>query len=436
MPCLAFLSVLSILSILALARPARATVCLTSPDESAESLLVPLRGLQAYLKVGKIWTRVAIQIDERDSNGDYVLEHGLPFTADGGDGRFNGSDELVIDLPENFSDAQAISEGDTQTWLKGLQKKTPLWPPAAARRSKVWRLDLTVGTKKVQVLLVSGLPEKLLPDAVWFNSNLQTVESPTYRYHFNKRNPASMGRLEIPEGNAKTQDFTTINSDGAFAIWVKPPWGFPVISKSDKDLVGAIESWRSGPVRTIVAVGSKYNGFWSIIKAHLFSELVFYRNRFQIPSVIEIPFSPKKLVGSGSGFAYALRLSGQVVPKLESPDNAPATVFVEHPAGLILTATLDPALTKAGTLPKVWQSENSNENSGIPEDVVRWFRENEANTGFFVDISQMGRGRYDFSLDLESRGRANKVHTDFQTCKSVWTPMAPTQTVRPATKPM
>ena len=97
---------------LTLAGTASATVCQTGPQtlsqmpsgKSSGPLTVPVRGLRAYLINGKVWRRVAIQIDERDANGDYVLEHGLPFTADGGDSRFNHKDELVIDLPENFSD--------------------------------------------------------------------------------------------------------------------------------------------------------------------------------------------------------------------------------------------------------------------------------------------------------------------------------------------
>ncbi len=382
---------------------------------------------------GKIWTRLAIQIDERDKNGDLVLEHGLPFTADGGDSRFNHNDELVIDLPENFSDAQPFTDQVALSWLKQLQKETPRKNIPVEKSTKSWRVEFTAGAKKAHVLFVTGLPVVDMPNAVSFDPELQMIQTAAYRYRFNERNPAAMGRLEIPSGTQNKNDFITIHQEGSFAIWLKPPWGFPVISKSNKDLSGAIESWRSGPVRTIVAVGSKYNAFWSLVKAHLFSELVFYRSRFQIPSVVDIPFSPDKLLGSGSGFAYGLQLSGQVSPKLERPDHGPARVSVEHPAGLVLSATLDRDLARSGTLPQVWQAGASDsEATGIPGDVIRWFRQNGATTGFFVDISHMSRGRYDFSLDLESRGKANQDHTDFLTCKSVWTPVAPTQTVGPA----
>ena len=427
---------------LTLAGAASATVCQTGPQtlsqmpsgKSSGPLTVPVRGLRAYLTNGKVWRRVAIQIDERDANGDYVLEHGLPFTADGGDSRFNNKDELVIDLPENFSDAQQFTDRAAAEWLKKLQRETTRRNIPAEKSLRSWRVDLSAGTKKAQVLFVTGLPVADLPDAVLFDTRLQTVHTSAYRYRFNERNPAAMGRLEIPSGTEKKDDFITINQEGGFAIWLKPPWGFPVISQSNKDLSGAIESWRSGPVRTIVAVGSKYSAFWSLVKAHLFSELVFYRTRFQIPSVVDIPFSPDKLLGSGSGFAYGLQLSGNVTPKVERTDDGPARVSVEHPAGLVLSATLDRDLAQSGTLPHVWQAEDQDDKAGIPGEVIRWFRKNGATTGFFVDISHMGRGRYDFSLDLESRGKANQDHTDFVSCESVWTPVAPTQTVGPAQK--
>lgn len=434
----AWLVLLVSITWLASAGPASALVCQTIPEKAPSrapgTFTVPVRGLRAYLTNGKVWKRASIQIDERDGNGDYVLEHGLPFTADGGDSRFNNKDELVIELPENFSEAQSFTDPAAMAWLRKLQKETIRGIIPAEKSVKAWRVDLTAGSKTAQVLFVTGLPVVDLPDAVAFNPELQTIQTAAYRYRFNEQNPAAMGRLEIPSGSEKKDDFITIHQEGSFAIWLKPPWGFPVISKSNKDLAGAIESWRSGPIRTIVAVGSKYSAFWSLVKAHLFSELVFYRSRFQIPSVVDIPFSPDKLLGSGSGFAYGLQLSGQVTPKLERTGDGPARVSVEHPAGLVLSATLDRDLARSGTLPHVWQAGEPDDKSGIPGDVIRWFRKNAVTTGFFVDISRMDRGRYDFSLDLESRGKANQDHTDFLACKSVWTPVAPTQTVGPAKK--
>ena len=427
------------------AQAASSSICLIKP-ETHEMLAIPAHGLRAFVRYEKKWSEIPVQIDERDRNGDYVLEHGLPFTANGGDDRFNGNDEMVIELPANFSGSREFSDAAARDWLAHLTKRSPTdkaesTPANSDAIPQMSRLKITVGPHKAPVLLISGLISGLISkdlrpaSGVDFNPDKSRVTTASYRYQFNKFNPAALGQLDIPSEAAKGSGLTTINRDGGFAIWLKPPWLCPTVTKSYKDIPGAIESWRSGPIRTIVAVGSKYSAFWSLVRAHLFSELVFYRDRFQIPSVIEIPFSPESLLGTDSGFAYGLQMTGKVTSNMDRPDHGPARVSVQHPSGLILTATVDPVLARAGAMPKVWMGDEApSESQAIPPPVIRWFKENDVTTGFFVDISKMKRGRYDFSLDLQSPIKANQDHTDFLICKSVWTQvkpnrMAPSRTV-------
>jgi hypothetical protein len=395
-------------------------ICLVSASESSfpPQLTLPAAGWSAWMKTGKSWFQVPAQVDERDHNGDYVLEHGLPFTAGGGDGLFNNRDELVLDFPEEAREAVAISDGVATGWLKqrGIS-------PGNANRVLV-----TAGARKFELLFVRDGKSGSLPPAAPFDPKTKTIDAGGYRYRFNQQNPAAIGQLQIPD--ASGNGFTTINEDGGFAVWLTPPWGFPIIKRSNADIEGAVESWRTGPVRAIVAVGGKYTAFWSLVKAHLFSELVFYRNRFQIPSVVDIPFSPGKMLGQGSGFAYGLRMEGNAIPRIEEAGK----VSVIHSSGLVLSASVDPELARAGTLPQVWRKGQKPDGARVPGHVAKWFEGTGVTIGFFVDISRMRHGRYDFSLDLESRGKANQTHTDFLTCKSVWTPMAPTQTSRPVTK--
>lgn len=399
-------------------------ICLVSASESTfpNSIYLPAEGISAWLKTRRSWIEVPTQVDERDRNGDYVLENGQPFTANGGDGVFNGQDELVLEFPVAASESVEITDATAARWLRdhGLG-------PGDAIRSRV-----TAAGRDYELMFVRGGKFPALPTAARFENGSGMIHAGGYRYRFNRDNPAAIGSLEIPGGTRG--EFATINEDGGFALWLSPPWGFPVVSRSNEDLDGAVESWRAGPVRSIVAVGSKYTAFWSLMKAHLFSELVFYRDRFQIPSVVDIPFSPGKLLGLGSGFAYAMRLEGTIAPEVEQNAEGRARVSVVHSSGLVLSASVDPALARAGVLPHVWQRGRTGATATVPDHVARWFKDTGATTGFFVDISRMERGRYDFALDLESPGKANQSHTDFLTCKSVWTPMVPTQTSRPVTK--
>lgn len=404
-------------------------ICLVSASDARFLNMSPLPagGISAWKRTGKNWVPVPVQIDERDRNGDYVLEHGLPFTADGGDGLFNAQDEMVFDLPAESNAAGDFTDAAATSFLAQREKK-------GRRTGRAMRVVVTAGSRTIPLLVTSGGIPDPVQSAVWFDPGAKTIDAPGYRYWFNQKNPAAIGRLEIPDSGKNP--FKTVNHGGGFAAWIRPPWLYPVLRRTNEDLESAVESWRTGPVRAIVAVGSKYSAFWSLVKAHLFSELVFYRDRFQIPSVVDIHFSPGKLTGRGSGFAYALELDGKVTPRMEESRTGPARVSVTHESGLVLSATVDRGLARAGTMPQVWIRDEAEKNGpgGIPEDVKGWFRASRATTGFFVDISRMERGRYDFALDLESRAGANESHTDFLTCKSVWTSMAPTQTSRPATK--
>ncbi len=49
-----------------------------------------------YRYFRKNWERVEFQIDEVNQRGDFVLEGGMPFTANTDDGLFDGNDELVL----------------------------------------------------------------------------------------------------------------------------------------------------------------------------------------------------------------------------------------------------------------------------------------------------------------------------------------------------
>ncbi|MEY4630724.1 MAG: hypothetical protein RIQ81_844 [Pseudomonadota bacterium] len=424
----------------------------TAAQDSPQRPALSAAGLQAWVKTEHGWQEVPVQVDERDKNGDYVLENGIPFTAHGGDGLLNGSDEIVFALPAgsiDFSQDQAIKK--LQQAGAGLEGRRALTG---------WTVNLLSSTsgarqRSFQVLITNNPQSRSLPrPQVTFDPAAHTVTTSSYRYTFNSTNPAAVGELSLTRsrtegGSTKGQPELPaggINQGGGFAVWLRPPWGFPALHRSDRDLNGAIESWRAGPVRAIVAVGSRYSALWSTINAHLFSELVFYRDRFQIPSVIDITFSPDRLLGHGSGFAYGMKLANSETTGIQLNKRFPGEISARHPSGLVLRARTDPALVAAGVAPAVWidpgKTISGRQNVGdpeqdIPAEVAAWFRQTSANIGFFVDISRMKKGRYDFSLDLESQGEANLPHTDFLICKSVWTPldsMKSAKTVAPVPK--
>lgn len=418
---------------------------------------------------------IPAQVDERDGNGDFVLENGIPFTAHGGDGIFNGTDELSVLLPVGRDKKDRDKK---QRDKKQRVNSNPVWNSDTGRwiakkhgdRSKAWRVQLkcdpdrlekndALGPVPIQDLLVvapgtnATHVNRMTAAPVAYDPVAKSITTEKYQYSFNQENPGSIGVLKFfhdETGNgsnsetAKQANALTVVSGGDFGFWLTPPWRFPVVARSGRDAAGAIESWRSGPVRTIVAVGNRYSAFWSLVEAHLFSELVFYPDRLQIPSVVDIPFSPKNLLGSGSGFAYGLQLATEVseVSQYRTVDGAYLQASSQTVRSTLrLRARVDSRLAAGGALPRLWNRRPSpdsgsevrkNARNDVPARARDWLQSIGATTGFFVDISQIDRGRYDFSLDLESHVEANDTHTEFLTCKSVWTAVESLQTDRPA----
>ena len=381
--------------------------------------------LQAWRYLAKKWEHVTLQVDERDSDGSYVLDEGLPYTRYNDDGVIDANDELSIH-------ASSLGDAFTKTMVsKKLLTMISRWARVDFCSSKESYLG--------SILIAEGKEAASpLPFRALFNRQSAAVETSKYHYRFRTEQPMLIGDVKLKTSTGEKDVF----SGSSFLMPLIPKFFlFPSFHFGESDFTSEIESWRSGPVRSIVAVGAKMRKFFSVIDLHLFSELVFYEDFFQIPTQIEFIFDPSRYLKRGSGLAYILKYPPGVDWKLESnlqslPETGPEegaitkTAYEHSPDGIFTVrgssligsfaanVRVDAKALRQAPPPYVARQETfSNERF---KKAWPWLGQSQGSLGVFIEISGVKTGSYDFALDVALSNQADDVFADFQPVSAFW----------------
>jgi hypothetical protein len=385
----------------------------------------PVGHLEAWRLFGKTWQQVPLQVDQVDPDGSYVLEEGLPYTKYNDDGFVDANDELSL---------RTSSFGDffypKQIPAKVLSRFKRSASVDFCNESGVYLGSVLIGeTKEVAVAM---------PFEPLFRDKERIVETGKYRYQFRQGQPMLIGDVKI-----KTpQGYKDVFSGSSFVMPLIPRiFIFPSFYFGESDFASEIECWRSGPVRSIVAVGAKLKNFFSFLNLHLFSELVFYEDFFQIPTRIEFVFDPSRFLTRGSGLAYILRYPRGVDWRLDS--NLEPLPLKGLPAGGDVKTAYDQSkegkFAVQGSSPigsfvaNVRVDEKALRQAPPPYVVARdtfkleaakaawpWIAGTQGDLGVFIEISGVKAGSYDFALDVALSNQADDGFADFQTVVARW----------------
>lgn len=384
---------------------------------------------EAWSVKGAQWQQIAVQIDELNSDHSYVLEEGLPYTKNTGTGLTKTVDEI------SFKGNQ-IGESFTSAKIPANIKN---------RFITMQRLDVCATNDEYLGSVLVGATQDSATQVPWkpfFDRATRTVNAPAYRYVFGEKRPMLIGEVFLKSNGHEVPVF----ADSTFFMPIYPAfWLLPGIKFDETDFDSEIECWRSGPVRSIVAVGAKMKKFFSIVNLHLFSELVFYDDFFQIPTQIEMTFDANKYLDYGSGLAYILRYppggKWQVSSNLdmlpESPDSLegksgkPIKTAKEHsPDGVfrawgtraegsfLAQVRVDQKAIDQVPPPFLVEERMFDQNPWKKD--WRWLRGAHGNLGVYLDISQVHKGLYDFFLDLMLSSKANDEFKDFHGLIGDW----------------
>ncbi len=401
--------------------PYHAAACL-GPVERATGPLV-MRGAAPFLGwrtngIGafvfrqdtKSWAPIPVQVDEVNARGDFVLEGGQPFTANTDDGFVDENDELVLmldDLGDVFTAEQVTSE-----LTKGA---------AFAQKLVACADGVVLGHALIVGYLSPGAATTFAP-AVAFDPEAASVRTQHYFYQFSRENASTLGQVDLFDG----KEYRPAILRGGFLMPMRTRWYLPNWVLTDADVRSEIESWRIGPVRSIVAVGAKFKGFLSLLDLHLFSELIFYPRSLRIPTVVEFVFSPRKHLQAGSGVAYALEFVDPAqwtitsnlpdlpqqpgLAKHRAKDVAPAfhATGRRDPHSVHIDVRVDDRALVEVPPPYLLQKE-ALADARMAQNWP-WLRRIDGDLAVFVDISALDAGVYDFGLDLTLAYGAERVH--------------------------
>lgn len=365
-----------------------------------------------------------LQVDELNFNGDIVLSGGQPFTANTDDGIIDGNDEISFfgsDLGDSFT-ADEISHF--------IQK----------RALSTWHLEVCGKKSHLGHALLVAVnakhedPHRFAPK-VRFEAISKVVQTEHYEYRFDKKNSAMLGDVFFKKSGKTHKVFDGFD----FLIAARTPWWMPSMYFTQDDFKSTVESWQEGPVRTIIAVGAKFNNFLSVFSYHMFSELAFYPKRFSIPSGIEMPMNAGKYLKAGSGIAYAIKpaksLEWDVVTNVQDLPKKDPELVINHtdnskswPPFFYLNGMsslgsframvqIDPQVIQKISPPFVlkkhhWRTQKSYKSWKILDKI-------HGDLGFFVDLSTIPAGNYHFGLDLVLSSEAYHEFKDLSEIESV-----------------
>ena len=373
----------------------------------------------------KSGTKSPLQVDERNQHGDFVLSEGLPFTKNSDDGLFDSNDEIVF---------MAAAAGQDFTF-------GDVAPQLRESCSTMWKAAIHRGDRLLGYVLVCARIQPQRPpttNLVQFDSKSQKIETDRYTYQFEDGRAALLGDIRIKKGAESTALF----KDSRFVMALRLPWYLPDFNLTDQNFVSSVESWQTGPVRSIVAVGVKFKNFLRIFNLHLFSELVFYRSGLQIPTVIEFDFDIDDYLKLGSGLVYSIdyadgvdvELSTNMQPLPKSPEvyrdgKLSAASYPEFHvnaesdvANVMINVRVDPDAAKLVPPPFLVPANLL----GKEADSWDWMEEMSGDLGVFLDISGVRKGLYDFGLDLLLYSRADgDSASGFQSVRLDWTVLTP-----------
>ncbi len=385
----------------------------------------PINRIEAWSVKSGRWSKIPLQIDEVNLEGSYVLEGGLPFTSNSDDGIYDSNDELSI---KGTSIGESFTSHKVPVHLRKDFKDF-------ARVDFCGEKDGYLGSIFLGELTAPKISEPVKP---LFDPATGVVESSKYKYIFRKEQPMLIGDVLIMTGSGPKQVF----AGSSFVMPLLPRlFLFPSMYFGEQDFTSEVESWRTGPIRSIVAVGAKMRRFFGMVNLHLFSELVFYEDYFQIPTQIEFIFDPSRFLNRGSGLSYILKYPEDSNWTLTSnldplPPSGPVegslkkTAYDQSPSGIysvlghselgsfMANVRVDSKALKLAPPPYLALDKdfaNQELQSRWP-----WLKKSSGSLAVFIDISGVKRGLYDFALDVALSNQADDGFTDFQAVSANW----------------
>lgn len=270
---------------------------------------------------------VPFQVDERGPDGDLVFPYGSQKGRDTDDGVFDGNDELVV-MISDF----------------GGRATPDVFPADRAATAEITATDpISSARAWLYAFAFDNPPPRSDTDYVSISPDAATVTARNYRMTFGDEAPIGFDSLAItPAGGGNG-----LNSVDRLKIRVKTVVRLVniTIEKSETDFSSDLLAFIDGPVRVIRRTNNTMNIFWKIESPGSIIDNIFYRDSFEFPTEVKIPFDIGLLAES---FQFRVITDGN--------ENQRGKVFVnEHNRdGVVLDGRMSDAEKELDLSPYKW----------------------------------------------------------------------------------
>ncbi len=270
---------------------------------------------------------VPFQIDERGPDGDLVFPFGPQKSEDVDKGLFDKNDELVV-MISDF----------------GARAAPDYWPPGYNKFAEITAVDpLNGATAHLYAFSFDNPPPRSDVDYVSISEDARTVTAWNYIISFGKEAPIGFDSLAItPAGGGNG-----INSVDRLKIRVKTVIRMVkiTIEKSEVDFTSDLLAYIDGPVRVIRRTNNKMVIFWKIASPGSVINNIFYRDSFEFPTEVQVPFDIGLLAES---FQFRVITDGN--------ENQRGKVFINenNPDGVVFDGVMSEAEKNLDLSPYKW----------------------------------------------------------------------------------
>ncbi len=235
---------------------------------------------------------IPFQIDEVNNLGDYVLDQGNKPNSASSNGVFDFYDELTI----MGNDVGANT----------MPKKFMGGPP-----DTLYQVDISLPEKKLKGSIFIGifykdLPKKTKQKYVIFDENGHSIKTSSYQYRFDPKNYLVVSEIEkvglsgLP--NRKIIDSSTFYMQADLKY-------FLTVRANHRSVNSYLESYKSGPIRTIIRINFYYTFLKLNFEVGMYTEISFFTNAVKLPAIIYSPINGNKTLNSKSYFYYGFAFS-------------------------------------------------------------------------------------------------------------------------------
>ena len=268
--------------------------------------------------------QIPFQIDEVNSNGDYVLNEGGTVTAGTGNGVFDLRDELAFMGDDVGAVKEPASFGDypTPNALYEIRMDYPaLKRPRQQGDGRYAPETARPNAGAVYVGVYFNKPPPLLEKTyVVFNRERAEMLTSRYRYRFDPRNWLVAKSVDMvtrssnsslngqKESVADKKRFINLLDSTTFFMRADLKY-FLTLEANHRSIESQLEAYKRGPIRTIVRITFHYEFLKLNFELGMYTEVSFFSNAVHLPAILYNPIEGSESLNRGSGFYYGLALA-------------------------------------------------------------------------------------------------------------------------------